>query len=122
MRSKNIEISGKNIFIQEQKIKEIKGIIPKISGAWTEIGKGDIAGVVDRLGVQIVEIFPELKGVDIDECYPSELEGFVEAWIDVNFTGVKKIVGPLLSLAKLGQTKLVSDLAEPLDSQTTGKN
>jgi len=107
MRSQNVTIAGKDIVIRERKIKDIKeNLIPKISTAWGEISKGDITGVVGRLGEQIVEIFPDLQGIDIEECYPSELEMFVEAWLEVNFTGVKRLLGPLLSLAKLGQDKL----------------
>jgi hypothetical protein len=107
MRSKNVTIAGKDIVIRERKIKDIKeSLIPKIGTAWGEISKGDITGIVDRLGEQIVDVFPELQGIDIEECYPSELEVFVEAWVDTNFTGVKRLLGPLLSLAKLGQDKL----------------
>ncbi|SHH86544.1 hypothetical protein [Desulfosporosinus lacus] len=107
MRSKNVTIAGRDIVLRERKIKDIKeNLIPKLGTAWNEVSKGDITGLVDRLGEQIVEIFPELQGIDVEECYPSELEGFVEAWIDVNFTGVKRLLGPLMSLAKLGQDKL----------------
>jgi hypothetical protein len=123
MRTKSIEIAGKQIIIRESKIKEIKeNLIPRIGTAWTEISKGDISGIVDRFGDQLSEVFPELKGVEIEDLYPSELEVFVEAWVDVNFTGVRKLLGPLLSLAKLGQDKLVSDSGGPLGSLTTGKN
>jgi hypothetical protein len=122
MRTKSVTIAGKNITIREQKIKELKGLIPKIGTAWGEISKGDITGIVDRLGEQIFEVFPELQGVDVEECYPSELEAFVEVWADVNFFGVKKLLGPLLSLAKLGQDKLASDSGEPSDNLTTGKS
>jgi hypothetical protein len=106
MRSKSVNIAGKEIVIRERKIKDLKdNLIPKVGTAWDVVSKGDITGIVDRLGEQIVEIFPELQGVDIEECYPSELETFVEAWIDVNFTGVKRLLGPLLSLAKLAPPK-----------------
>jgi hypothetical protein len=122
MRTKNVTIAGKDIAIREQKIKDLKGLIPKIGTAWTDLSKGDISGIVDRFGDQLSEVFPELKGVELDELYPSELETFVEAWIEVNFTGVKRLLGPLLSLAKLGQDKLASDSGGPLGNLTTGKN
>lgn len=106
MRSKSVNIAGKEIVIRERKIKDIKeNLIPKVGTAWNEVSKGDITGLVDRLGEQIVEIFPELQGIDVEECFPSELEMFAEAWIDVNFTGIKRLLGPLMSLAKLGQLK-----------------
>jgi len=123
MRSKSIEIAGKEIVIRESKIKEIKeNLIPRIGTAWTEIAKGDITGIVDRFGEQLPEVFPELKGVELDELYPSEVEAFVEAWIEVNFTGVKRLVGPLLSLAKLGQDKQESNSEGLLASLNIGKN
>lgn len=122
MRSKSVTIAGKEIVIRESKIKEIKeNLIPKIETAWIEVSKSDISGIIDRFGDQLPEIFPELKGVELDELYPSELEEFVEAWIDVNFTGVKRLLGPLLSLAKLGQDKLGSDSGGPLGNLNIGK-
>jgi len=123
MRSKTVEIAGKEIIIRELKIREIKdNVIPKIGTAWKEVSGGEVAEVVDRLGEQVVDVFPELKGLDIQDCYPSEIEAFVEAWIDVNFTGVKRLLGPLLSLAKLGQDKLGSDSAGRLGNLITGRS
>jgi len=108
MRAKNIAVAGKDIVIRELKIKEIKdNFLPKIEPAWDSIAKSDFTGVIDCLGEQIVNIFPELAGIDIEECYPSELEVFLEAWIEVNFSGVKRLLGPLLSLVKQGQLKPV---------------
>lgn len=99
MRTKNVNIAGKDIVIREMKIKDIKeNLLPKLEPAWGVITSGDVTSLVDNLGSQIAEIFPELRGVDIDECYPSEIETFMEAWIDVNFTGLKRLFGPVLSL------------------------
>ena len=107
MRTQSVAIAGKDIVIRELKIKEIKeNLLPRIGPAWDIVAKSDIASLVDRLGEQIVGIFPELKGIDIEDCYPSELEGFVEAWIDVNFTGLKRLSVPLLSLVEQGKAKL----------------
>lgn len=106
MRSKSVEIAGKEIVIRESKIGHIKdNLAPKLGTAWETVTKDGVNGLVDRLGEQITEIFPELQGINIEDCFPSELEDFVEAWIDVNFTGVKRLLGPLMSLAKLGQLK-----------------
>jgi hypothetical protein len=107
MRSQSVTIAGKDIVIREMKIKDIKAnLLPKIEPFWETLSQTDVVGIVDCLGEQIQDIFPELQGIDIEECYPSELEAFVEAWTDVNFTGLKRLLGPLLSLVKQGLPKL----------------
>jgi len=121
MRKKQIEMAGTIVYLQEQKIKELKKLVPKLEPALEAITKVDTALIVDALEGQMHEIFPELKDVDLEECYPSEIEEFVEAWIEVNFTGVKRLLAPVLSLANLGSAKLDSDLGSVLDSQTIGK-
>ena len=123
MRTRTVEIAGKSIVIREMKIKDIKtNLIPKIEPAWGAITSGDITDVIDNLGEQIAEIFPELKGVDIDECFPSEIEAFVEAWLDVNFFGIRRVAGQLLSLVKLAPPRQGQGAAEPSDSPNTGKS
>ena len=123
MRSKAVKIDNKTITLNEQKIKVLKGeILPKIAPAWKAIIDGDTSEMVDKLGEQLQEIIPELKQIKIEDCYPSEIEAFLEAWIDVNFTGLKRLVGPLLSLVKMGLHLPGSGLANVSDSPTIGKN
>lgn len=123
MRTRTVEIAGKSIVIREMKIKDIKtNLIPKIEPAWETITSGEITDVIDNLGEQMAEIFPELKGIDIDECFPSEIEAFVEAWLDVNFFGIRRVAGQLLSLVKLAPPKQGQDAAGPSDSPNTGKS
>jgi len=99
MRTESVNIAGQNIVIREMKIKDIKNtLMPKIEPAWQAITDGEIADVINVLGEQMIKIFPELEPINIDECYPSEIEAFMEAWINVNFTGIKRLYGPLLSL------------------------
>lgn len=114
MRSKTIVLAGNEIILNELKIKEIKeDIIPKIGPAWEKLAQGKTAEIVDRLQDQMVEIFPQLKGINLDECYPSEIEAFVEAWIDVNFSGLKRLLGPVVSLTTLGKQKLELSAVNP---------
>jgi hypothetical protein len=123
MRTQTVKIGGKEIVIRESLIKDIKNnIIPKIGSAWKEISKGEISEIADRLSGQIKEVFPELQGVDIDECYPSEIEAFIKAWIECNFFGLKNVLAPVLSLIVKGQQPQGLDLAGLLDNQTTGKS
>ena len=123
MRSKSIEIAGKDIVIRERKIGYLKEtLLPKIEPAWGSIVAGEIMDLVDNLGAQMVEIFPELQGIELEECYPSEIEDFMEAWIDVNFTGLKRLLKPLWSLIQKGKALQESDAAGLLDSQSIGRN
>lgn len=103
MRTDKVTIGGKEIIIREKLIKELKqDIFPKIEPAWQLILQGKVATIADTLADQLQAIFPELNNVDLDECYPSEIEAFMEAWVDVNFIGLKRIAQPLMSLMMRG--------------------
>lgn len=103
MRSKTVKINERSITIKEQKISSLKDeMLLKFEPAWKAVTSSDTSQLIDKLGEQMQEIFPELKQVKFEDCYPSEIEAFLEAWIEVNFTGLKRLVGPLLSLAKTG--------------------
>jgi len=43
-------------------------------------------------------LFPELTADDVKNAYPSELETLLEAFVEVNFTGIKRLIGPLMGL------------------------
>ena len=123
MRTKTVTIADVNIIISEYKIKKLKEeVLPKLGPAWNALKDVDTAKIIDALGDQFKVIFPELKNIDLDDCYPSEIENFVEAWIEVNFTGLKRLVGPLLYFVKLGSPKQGSDSENPLASLITGKS
>lgn len=103
MRTETVTIGGKEIVVREKLIKELKqDVLPKLESAWEAIIQGNVANVAEILTDQLQEIFPELNGVNLDECYPSEIEGFLEACISVNFTGLKRIALPLWSLIQQG--------------------
>ena len=123
MRIKEIEIGGQKVTIKEKKIKTLKNEtlaqLPKAFEAIKAASMG--AELVDALQFQVKEFFPELKDIDLEECYPSEIEEFLEAWSDVNFTGLKRLFGPLMSLAMLGQPKPESGSESALGNLITGK-
>jgi hypothetical protein len=122
MRTKNVTIAGVEITIKEYKIKKLKEeIFSKIGPVWNALKDIETSKIIDGIGDQFKVIFPEFAGVDIDECYPSEIEAFVEAWIEVNFTGLKRLLGPVLYFAKLGLPKQGSGSENPLASLITGK-
>ncbi|MDD3895065.1 MAG: hypothetical protein PHU36_08630 [Syntrophomonadaceae bacterium] len=123
MRSESVVIAGQNIVIREMKIKDIKEkLLPKLESAWGVITSGEITDLIENLGGQAKEIFPELADINIEECYPSEIEAFVEAWINVNFTGIKRLFGQLLSLVIKDKPESVQGLEGLLGSRTTGKS
>jgi len=107
-RSKIVTINGKQITVKEHKIKELREeIIPKITAVLDtqEIASKGIKDLVPIFESKIVEFFPKVTEADIDESYPSEIEALIEAWVEVNFTGLKKLYRPLLSLAQMGMVK-----------------
>ena len=52
--------------------------------------------LVDMLEDKLTVIFPQLTIEDIDNAYISEIEELIAAFIEVNFTGAKKVMSPLM--------------------------
>lgn len=103
-RSQVVTVNGKQITVKELKIRELREeVLPKIDGLFSgEDLKGKEAKDVFHLfEAKLTEFFPELTEADIEESYPSEIEGLIEAWVSVNFTGLRKLYRPASAL--LGQ-------------------
>jgi hypothetical protein len=104
-RNKTVTINGKQVIVREHKIKELReNIIPKLSSFMDmqELAGKEIKDIIPLFEARLADFFPEITEADIDEAYPSEIEALLEAWIDVNFFGLKKIYKPVLSLARMG--------------------
>jgi len=104
MRSKNVSIAGKNILIQERRIKEIKELVkqfgPEIQEIWNrdiDFTKGEsIDEIFSLIEDKIVKLFDGLTEDDLENAYMSEIEELIKTFIDVNFTGAKKGLSMIL--------------------------
>lgn len=104
MRSKNVSIAGKNILIQERRIKEIKELVkqfgPEIQEIWNrniDFTKGEsIDEIFSLIEDKIVKLFDGLTENDLENAYMSEIEELIKTFIDVNFTGAKKGLSMIL--------------------------
>lgn len=107
-RSQLVTINGKKITVKEFKIRELReDVLPKLSNI-VDVKDMEVKETKDLIPVfesKLTEIFPEITEADIEESYPSEIEALIEAWVNVNFTGLKKLYRPVLALAKMGLTK-----------------
>ncbi len=111
MRTKTITFGGKKLRIEESRISELEQIVTKLfpesKGKITDIS---LDSIMDQVGFdlfydKIPLIFPELTADDVKNAYPSEIEALLEAFVDVNFTGVKKLIGPLMDLLQVGMVQ-----------------
>ncbi|MGB9613903.1 MAG: hypothetical protein ACPL3B_00145 [Fervidobacterium sp.] len=108
MRNKVVTFSGKEIRVEEKKIGELEKLVVELFPA----SKGKIANIdlskefsdldFDLLYKKLPIIFPELTKDDVKNAYMSEIEGLLEAFVDVNFLGLKKLLKPMLTLAQTG--------------------
>lgn len=107
-RKQVVTVSGKTITITEKRVGEIEGLMSQLSDPFNETLKattveevkaGLLGTLYDKLPALIA---PDLTAEDMKNAYPSEIEDLIGAFIDVNFTGVKRVVGPLLNLARAG--------------------
>mgnify|MGYP001220132359 FL=1 len=105
MRSKVVNIAGKNILIEEKRIKELKQLIkdfsPELKQIWEQnidFTKGEsIDEIFSLVESKITLLFDDLKEEDIENAYMSELEELFKTFVDVNFTGAKKGLSIVIS-------------------------
>jgi len=111
LRNKTIAFAGKKLRIEESRIGELEEIVarlfPDSKGNIAKINLDDLMNQVgfDLLYDKIPIIFPDITDEDVKNAYPSELEALLEAFVDVNFTGVKRLIGPLMNLMQIGMTQ-----------------
>ena len=97
MRTKIVKVANKEILIQEKTIGEIKKLVNELNMDFsklmeTEINKeGFLNNVFGILQDKIEVIFPQLKDIDIDNVYISELEALIDGFLEVNFLMMKKV-------------------------------
>ena len=107
MRTKIVKINNKDICISEKKIKELKELSKEINLDFNELvgtetkdkKTDDVVGVVfDKIIGKLTIIFPTLTNEDIEEAYMSEIEELIGGFIEVNFTGMKKVFGAAMNM------------------------
>ncbi len=109
-RSKVVTVNGKTVTIQEKRIGELEALAEKLGTSVDVLlaanSAGDLKGAVKALLTEkIPEVFPDLTPEDILNAYPSEIEGAVEAFVDVNFFGLKRLAGPILGVIQAGLSR-----------------
>lgn len=108
MRSKAVSIAGKDLRIEEKRIGDLEKLIAELFPS----SEGKIANIdlqkelgsldFDILYKKLPALAPELTRADIQNAYMSEVEALLEAFIDVNFLGLKRLLKPMLTLAQSG--------------------
>ena len=97
MRTKIVKVADKDILIQEKTIGEIKKIVNELNIDFsklmqTELEKENFLSEVLSIVQDRIEIlFPQLKNIDMDNVYISELENLIDGFLEVNFSMLKKV-------------------------------
>ncbi len=108
MRNKTVEFAGKKIRVEEKRIGELEKIVaelfPESKG---NIQKVDLGKLLEQAGFDLLYkklpvIFPDISKDDIKNAYMSELEELIEVFVEVNFHGIKRLIGPLMNLVQAG--------------------
>lgn len=113
-RTKKVSIAGRELLVEERRIGELKQLVadlfPGSGGKLSEIDPSKLfeLDVDDVLSKKLPEMFQGLSAEDIDNAYMSELEALFEAFVDVNFFGLKRLVTPLMNLAQAGAMQQVT--------------
>jgi len=103
-----VSFAGKEIRVEEKRIGELEKIVaalfPESKGNIQKINLGKLleqAGF-DLLYKKLPVIFPDITEEDVKNAYMSELERLIEVFVEVNFTGLKRLMKPLMSLIQAG--------------------
>jgi hypothetical protein len=123
-RTKKVSIAGRELLVEERRIGELKQLVadlfPGSGGKLSEIDPSKLfeLDVDDVLSKKLPEMFPGLSAEDVDNAYMSEIEALVEAFVDVNFFGLKRLVAPLMQMAQAGAMQQTV-AAPPLKTPTS---
>ena len=103
-RSKKVSVNDKEFIIKECRIKELEALIEKFKGDFEAVSTiksaEDLKSVVGALlRTRLPSLIPGLHADDISNAYPSEIEEALEGFIEVNFTGMRKLVSQIFNLA-----------------------
>ncbi len=108
MRNKTVDFAGKKIRVEEKRIGELEKIIadlfPESKGNIQKVDLGKLLNQADfdLLYKKLPVIFPDITKDDVKNAYMSELEALVEAFVNVNFFGLKKLIQPMLKMVQAG--------------------
>ena len=96
MRTETVEINGKKIEIKEKRNRELQDMVKQFKTELSEVEIGENANsalmsLFDFLKDKLLVLFPELTDEDLLDAYPSEIESLIEAFVTVNFTGIRKV-------------------------------
>lgn len=111
MRNKIVTVADKNIDVKEKRIGELETLVAEIfpgsKGKIADIGNAlnDIELDWDLAYKFFPKLFPELTKDDIKNAYMSELEALMEAFVNVNFLGIKNLIKQVTRLIPIGSTQ-----------------
>jgi len=109
MREKQITLGDKTIIIREVTVGDLrKRVLPAIIKTFSSFDLNapitDIVKEADKVLGLIPQIIPDVTTEMLENAYMSELENLVQSWIDVNFHGLKTLLGSFTNLPTPGRS------------------
>jgi hypothetical protein len=106
-RTKKVTVAGKEFVVTERKIKELEALAVGLSGSLDAVLKADsskdaMEEVTGILYKHIPEIFPGVTKEDVQEAYLSEIEELGNAFIELHFFALKRLLPGLMALVQAG--------------------
>jgi hypothetical protein len=76
-------------------------VLPKIFGIMEGVDLKDmqVVDLIPLVAEKISDFVPDVTPDDIENAYPSEIEELIQAYIEVNFGGLKKMLIPALKVS-----------------------
>lgn len=107
MRTKTVKVAEKNIVIMEKTIGELKQLSKDINVDLNNLFNTElkemktdevVTSIFTLVEAKLTTIFPQLTEADIENAYMSQLEELIEGFIDVNFSGMKKVFSKVMTM------------------------
>lgn len=111
MRNKVVKFANKTINVRECTVGELEiltsELFPSTKGKLKNLDKAlsDIEIDWDLLYKKIPVVFPEISEDDVRNAYMSDIEKLIEAFVDVNFLALKRLIPKLTALAQIGSQR-----------------
>jgi len=109
MREKQVALGDKTIIIREVTVGDLrKRVLPTIVKAFSSFDVNapvtDLVKESDKILGLIPQVIPDVTPEMLEKAYMSELENLVQSWIDVNFHGLKTLLGSFTNLQIPGRS------------------
>jgi hypothetical protein len=105
-RTKEISINEKTVELKEFRVKELEALIDEFKDDFESLTSIKTSedfkkNISVLLRERLPKLLPGVSVEDIENAYPSEIETALDGFVEVNFTGLRRLLGQLFNISHL---------------------